>query len=136
MKKVLFILAMLPLFMVSCSSEDEPGNEGAGSLAEEQKLWLEKNIVGTWDVTEIYNSLSGVWVSTDWGYPDAAITFHENGTAEIVDMHTGNGTHPYSIASDEAYAYVAINGSKKIVISLDTEEMKMTLYDYAKLQKR
>lgn len=136
MKKILLLLAMLPMmFFTACSSDDDEKYEPADLNSKEYKEWLDKNLVGTWKVTDVWNSISGVWVDASYGFKDSSFTFKANKTVDIVNFNIDNGSSIYKVHIKDNAAYIEINGTDRGVLTIDYKTPKLTLFNYGKLEK-
>ena len=133
MKKLLLLILPVVLGLLGCSKDsvDEPEQV----LDNVSLEWLQKNIVGNWYATHIYNSLSGVWVGTSLGYKDNSFVFSADGEVIISGLHTLNGKHPYSLSTTNGKTFLTIGSHKEWVMSIDIETGQITLGQLAKLQK-
>lgn len=132
MKKILFLLV---IFFTACSSEDDEKYKPADLNSKEYKEWLDKNLVGTWRVTEVWNSISGIWVDANYGFKESVFTFKANGTVDISNFNMDNGSSVYKVHIKDNAAYIEINGTDRGVSTIDYQKPKLTLFNYAKLEK-
>ena len=103
---------------------------------DKNKEWLDENIIGVWEVTHLWNAISGIWVDANWGYSDAKFTFNPDKTVKIENFDIDNGTWNYNIASEDYTTFIVINDVKRMVFSLNMNDKTLTLYNYAKLKKK
>lgn len=97
MKKILFLLAMLPMFVLtSCSKDDEADFN-----------YPMETLYGTWEGTGI--NVDGKWIDpTDWLYTKFAfsIKFNADGTYSGKG-YFGNGSGTYKAEGNMIYTYVS-----------------------------
>lgn len=132
MKNIILIFSILSMLFTSCSSDNEREN----IYIDKDKEWLDENIIGAWEVTHLWNGISGIWAGTDWGYSDAKITFNPDKTVKIENLDIDNGTLNYNIVSEDYTTFIVINNVKRMVFSLNMNNKTLTLYNYAKLKKQ
>lgn len=97
MKKILFLLAMLPMFVfTSCSKDDDPKFD-----------YPMETLYGTWEGTGI--NVDGKWIDpTDWLYTKFAfsIKFNSDGTYSGKG-YFGNGSGTYKAEGNMIYTYIS-----------------------------
>jgi hypothetical protein len=96
MKKVLFLLAMLPMLVFTACSDDD----------EESFNYPMEELYGTWEGTEI--DMDGTIIDlTDWVYSKYrfSATFNQDGTYSG-SGYFGNGSGKYKATGDMIYTYI------------------------------
>lgn len=111
MKKILFILAVLPMFLMSCSDDDD------NVVAD---FTYGDAIFGTWEIKKL-----GV---LNWPYKTTTATFNSDGTYSG-SGYFGNGSGTYTAKGNEVSCY--IDGElyvKYVIKSLDGNTAIMDMY--------
>lgn len=136
MKKIMFLLAMLPLMMfTSCSSDDNEKELTPEEIYKEDKIWIEQNIVGKWEMTHAYNSISGVWGDAAFGDKICTYEFKSDGTVHITNNPYGKDENTtYKIFINDMLR-LNIGNDNPSVFSIEKSTHSMTLYDYGKFRK-
>ncbi len=131
MKKIL-ILTVFTLLLLSCSS-DNNNNEIVNN---DEYEWLKDNLAGEWEVTDLWNSISGgLWVDSSMGFSDCSFNFKSDNKVIITDFNIDNGTCEYFLYIKNNSIYIKINGSERMVFSIDKKNKSITIYNYAKMKK-